>query len=164
MIVTVLLGILAMIALPMYQGLRTGAAEAALEEQLRSLAQAQRMHFIEHDVYTDDVDRLDYRPAPDLQLELRVGGGSGGGSGGSPGGGFPGGGPPGGAPPGGGPPGGWPPGGAAGGAGGGSGPADGWSGRLTDAGYGVRCAVFHGDTDPFEPAVAEGEIACDEEG
>lgn len=156
MIVTVLLGILAMIALPMYQGLRTGAAQAALEEQLRSLAQAQRMHFIEHDVYTDDVDRLDYRPAPDLRLELRVGGGSGGGgSGGSPGGGFPGG-----APPGAGSPGGWPPGGAAAG----SGPADGWSGRLTDADYGVRCAVFHGDTDPFEPAVAEGEIACDEEG
>ncbi len=170
MIVTVLLGILAMIALPVYQGIRASAAEGALTEQLRTLAQAQRMHFLEFDVYTDDPTDLDYRPAANLQLEIRVG--SGGGAGGPPGGWPPGGGPPGGGPPGGGPPGGGPPGGGppgggppgAGPPGGGSGPGDGWSARLTDAGYGVRCAVFYGSTDPYEPASVEGEIACDEEG
>lgn len=165
MIVTVFLGILAMIALPVYQDLRADAAQAALREQLRTLAQAERMYFLEHDVYTDDVEDLDYRPSEDLQLELRVG--SGGAGGGPPGGSPPGGGPPGGGPPGGGPPGGGPPGGGPPGGGpaaGGAGAGDGWSGRLTHPIYGVRCAVFYGTTDPYEPAAADGEIACDEEG
>lgn len=175
MLVTVLLGILAMVALPVYQGIRANAAQGALTEQLRTLAQAQRMHFLEFDVYTEDPNELDYRPAADLQLEIRVGNGGGGGGppgGWSPGGGAPGGSPPGGGPPGGTPAGGGPPGGAPPGAGpagtgppaGGSGPGDGWSARLTDAGYGVRCAVFYGSTDPYAPASVEGEIACDEEG
>lgn len=123
MFVTVLLGILAAVALPVYQNLRANAARGALSEQLRTLAQAQRMHFLEHDVYTDDVDDLDYRPARDLGLEIRLGSGGGGGAG----------------------------------------PGDGWSARLSHPGYGVRCAVFYGDGDPYEPASAESEIACDDE-
>ena len=73
MIVTVLLGVLAAIAVPVYQGFRRDAVASALRQQLRNVAQAEQMHFLEHDVYTDDVDRLDYRPTTRLQLELRVG-------------------------------------------------------------------------------------------
>lgn len=130
MIVTVLLGILAMIAFPVYQNVRADAVRSALRQQIRSLSQAQQMHFLEHDVYASDVSALDYRPAGKVELELRVGtGGTGPGGGGSPG--------------------------AA---------EKGWTGRLTDPGFGVRCAVFHGEASPFAPAVVEGEIACDEEG
>lgn len=140
MIVTVLLGILAMIAFPVYRDLRTDAVEAALREQLRTLAEAQQMYFLEHDVYSGDGGLLDYRPASDLQLEVRAGG-SGSSSGDeeedeeddddAPS---------------------------------GPGPDEGWSARLTDTDYGVRCAVFFGRTDPFEPAALEGDIACDEGG
>lgn len=130
MIVTVILGILAMISHPIYQSLRREAAESALRQQLRSVAQAQRMHYLERDVYSLDVEDLDYRPAEKLQLELRVGSEDTG---------------PGGE-------------GAPGQAG------AGWTGRLTDPGHGVRCAVVYGTADPLEPAVVEGEIACDEEG
>lgn len=162
MIVTVLLGILAMVALPVYQGVRRDAAQGALRQQLRTLAQAEEMYYVEHDAYADDANHLDYRPAEDLELEIRVGSGAGGGP---PGGG---GGPPGGGPPGGGPPGGPPPGGGpppwAGPGGGGAGPGEGWSARLVDPVFGVRCAVFHGEADPFEPATVEGAIACDEDG
>ena len=128
MIVTVLLGILAMIAVPVYQSVRRDAAQGALRSQLRTLAQAQEMHYAEHDVYTDAVDDLDYRPADDLVLEFRTASGGGGGS---------------------------PPGG---------GSADGWTARLADPDFGVRCAVFHGGASPFEPAAVEDEIACDEGG
>lgn len=121
MIVTVLLGILAMIAVPFYQDFRRNAARGALRQQLRTLAQAQQMHFLEYDVYTNDVDDLDYRPARDLQTEFHV-------------------------------------------AGGGGGSSAGWSARLTDPDFGVRCAIFHGGATPFAPATVEGEIACDEGG
>lgn len=114
--VTVILGILAMIAVPVYQGVRKEAATATLQEQLRTMAQAQEMHLVVNDVYTDDVEDLDYRPAGTVDVELLVGG------------------------------------------------DDGWTARLTDVRYGVRCAVYFGDAEPLEPAAVEGEIACDEEG
>jgi prepilin-type N-terminal cleavage/methylation domain-containing protein len=184
LIVTVMLGILAAIAFPIYRGFREDAAIAALKEELRLISTAEEMHFVEFDRYTDDPARLDYRLRDDVQLELRTaggGGGSGGSGGGPPGGGPPGGGPPGGGPPGGGPPGGGPPGGGppgggppgggppggggsgSGGASGGGDPSTGWAGRVTDPDFGVRCAVVHGNASPYDPATIEGEIACDDD-
>lgn len=73
MIVTVILGMVAMLAFPLYQDVRADAARGALQEQLRTLAQAQRMHFLVNDAYAVDAADLDYRPAERLELELRVG-------------------------------------------------------------------------------------------
>lgn len=185
MIVTAMLGILAMIAFPIYRGAREKASIAALQRQLRALASAEELHFVEYNSYTDDVEELDYRPADDVGVELRVAGGRGGRGAGPSGGDGPGRGSPG-PPPDGGPP-------AAGGPGGGSSPAGGrdaggapageptgpeadaspgdgergggagWSGRLTDPEFGTRCAVVYGDAAPFEPASEHGTIACDRE-
>ena len=73
MIVTVILGMVAMLACPFYQDVRADAARGALQEQLRTLAQAQRMHFVVNDAYAVDAADLDYRPAERLELEIRVG-------------------------------------------------------------------------------------------
>lgn len=72
MIVTVLLGILAAIAFPIYQGFRERAARAALVTELRTLNNAQELHFVEHDEYTDDLDRLQYEPGEEVRVELRT--------------------------------------------------------------------------------------------
>lgn len=187
LIVTVMLGILAAIAFPVYRGVREDAAIATLKEELRLISTAEEMHFAEFDRYTGDPSRLDYRLRDDVRLELRTASGDGGsgasGGGGPPGGGPPGGNPPGGGPSGGGPPGGGPPGGGppGGGAPGGGSPGGGspgsgsgggtpsgtsgigWAGRLTDPDFGVRCAVFHGDATPYAPATVEGRTACDDD-
>jgi prepilin-type N-terminal cleavage/methylation domain-containing protein len=185
MIVTAMLGILAMIAFPIYRGAREKASVAALQRQLRALASAEELHFVEYNSYTDDVEELDYRPAGDVGVELRVTGGRGrrdagpsgedgpgnGSSGPPPDGGPPAAGGPGGgsSPAGGGPPGGVPAGEPAGPGADGS-PGDGgrrggagWSGRLTDPAFGTRCAVVYGDAAPFEPASEHGAIVCDRE-
>lgn len=75
--VTVLLGILAAIALPVYRGFKERAATGALQTELRTLNNAQELYFVEHDAYTDDVSRLQYSPGEDVRVELRAAGGAG---------------------------------------------------------------------------------------
>lgn len=71
LVVTVLLGILAAIALPIYRGFRERAATSTLQTELRTLRNAQELYFVENDGYTDDLDRLDYSPGDDVEVELR---------------------------------------------------------------------------------------------
>jgi prepilin-type N-terminal cleavage/methylation domain-containing protein len=72
LVVTVFLGILAAIALPIYQGFRERAATSALQAELRSLRNAQELHFVENEGYTDDLGRLEYTPGEDVEVELRA--------------------------------------------------------------------------------------------
>jgi len=78
-IVTVMMGILAAIAFPIYRGFREDAATATLQEELRLISTAEEMYFVEFDRYTDDPSRLDYRLRDDVQLELQTAGGASGG-------------------------------------------------------------------------------------
>lgn len=115
LVVTVMLGILAAIALPIYQGFRERAARSALQSELRTLRNAQELYFVENDGYTDDLDVLEYSPGADVEVELRAA----------------------------------------------SDGDVGWAGRLSHRSFDVRCAVFRGTISPFDPATAEGTIACD---
>lgn len=115
LIATVMLGILAAIALPIYQGVRERAATSALQSELRTLRNAQELYFVENDGYTDDLGVLDYEPGSDVEVELRAA----------------------------------------------SGGDIGWAGRLSHRNFDVRCAVFQGSVSPYDPATAEGSIACD---
>lgn len=81
MIVTAMLGILAMIAFPIFRGAREKASVAALQKQLRALSSAEELHFAERNSYTADTARLDYRLPDHVQVELRVAGGGAGGTG-----------------------------------------------------------------------------------
>ena len=81
MIVTAMLGILAMIAFPIYRGAREKASIAALQKQLRALASAEELYFAERNTYTADTARLDYRLPDHVQVELRVAGGGAAGTG-----------------------------------------------------------------------------------
>lgn len=117
--VTVLLGILAAVALPIYRDFEERAATSSLQTELRTLRNAQELHFVENDEYTDDLAVLEYTPGSDVQAELRA-------------------------------------------ASGGGGDGDvGWAGRLSHRDLDVRCAVFQGTVTPYDPATAEGSVACD---
>lgn len=115
LVVTLMLGILAAIALPIYQGFRERAAIGALQTELRTLRNAQELYFAENEGYTDDLARLEYSPGEDVEVELRT-------------------------------------------------PSDGdvgWAGRLSHRDLDVRCALYQGAASPYDPATAEGSIACD---
>lgn len=71
LVVTVLLGILAAIAFPIYQGFRDRAATSSLQTELRTLRNAQELYFVENDGYADDLGLLDYDPGSDVEVELR---------------------------------------------------------------------------------------------
>lgn len=149
MIVTLIIGLLAVIALPMFNDLRDSAYVAVLERNLHGIAKAQELHFAEHDAYTDRLEALDFQPDSDVEVTLSVQG-TGGGAG-------PPGGPPGGI--GGGPPP-W--------AGGGEGPpgagdpaTSGWAAHARHLARPVECALFTGDSDPIEPAETPGVVACE---
>lgn len=115
LVVTVLLGILAAIALPIYQGFRERAATSALQTELRTLRNAQELYFVENEGYTDDLGLLEYTPGEDVEVELRTA----------------------------------------------SDGDVGWAGRLNHRDRGVRCAYYQGAASPYDPAAAEGTIACD---
>lgn len=78
LVVTVILGILAAIALPVYQGIRKRSAMSALQTELRTLHNAQELYYVENDTYTDDLSRLQYEPGEDVAVELRATAGGGG--------------------------------------------------------------------------------------
>lgn len=75
LVATVMLGVLAAIALPIYRGFRERAATSSLQSELRTLRNAQELHFVENDGYTDDLGVLDYEPGSDVEVELRAGSG-----------------------------------------------------------------------------------------
>lgn len=61
LIVVVIIGILAMVAVPKYAHMRDRASRGALMSDLRNLATAQEGHFFERNTYSTETDSLNFR-------------------------------------------------------------------------------------------------------
>lgn len=69
-IVVVIIGILAAIAIPKFQNTKGKANAAALKTDLRNLATAQEAYFFENATYTGDANILSYRSSPGVVLSI----------------------------------------------------------------------------------------------
>lgn len=139
--VTLLLGALALLALPRLHETRNGAEVAVLQSDLRNLMLAQEIHFTDHMEYAEAIGLLDFNGSNGVAIDLRVGKGRGGGNGKGkrrdegkgrkqgPG-----------------------------------GDGTGWTARARHVERDHLCSVFVGDVKPFEPAEEERTIACEEGG
>jgi prepilin-type N-terminal cleavage/methylation domain-containing protein len=70
LIVVVIIGILATIAIPKFANTKGKANLSALRSDLRNLAVAQEAYFYEKQVYANDTSLLNYRPSPGVTLTL----------------------------------------------------------------------------------------------
>lgn len=136
MIVTVIIGMLAMIAYPLLDEIRHASYEAVLKSDLHKVETAQEMFFVEHGRYADRLGELDYRPTRDVVVTLEVEDAG---------------------PPdeiGEGPP-------AWAGDDDGAGSSAGWSAHARYGGTAVECAIFTGGAAPADPADRPGVVACE---
>jgi prepilin-type N-terminal cleavage/methylation domain-containing protein len=67
MIVVVIIGILAAIAIPRFTQVSKGAKEAEAEPILKQMRSLQESHFLKNDAYATDIDDLDGWEEPDAQ-------------------------------------------------------------------------------------------------
>jgi prepilin-type N-terminal cleavage/methylation domain-containing protein len=70
LIVVVIIGILAAIAIPKFQSTKGKANAAALRSDLRNLAVAQEAYFFEKHVYAGDTALLKFRGSPGVIISL----------------------------------------------------------------------------------------------
>lgn len=131
MIVTVILGILAMIAMPVFTDITGEAYKARMQSDLKNLSIAEETYFVSHLEYTDDMSELDFQQSEGTQIEIRLSGGGGGKGKGK-----------------------------GKGKGGGGDGKWGWTARATHPESESVCAVFGGKVTPFEPAEKDGVVAC----
>lgn len=64
MVVVVIIGVLAMVAVPKFQNTKGKANLAALKSDLRNLATAQEAYFYNNSTYTTDLTALQLTPSP----------------------------------------------------------------------------------------------------
>ena len=72
LIVVVIIGILAAIAIPKFQNTKGKANAAALRSDLRNLAVAQEAYFYENRLYAADTATLHFRASPGVNLQIAV--------------------------------------------------------------------------------------------
>jgi type IV pilus assembly protein PilA len=77
LIVTVIIGILAAIAVPKWQTTKGKANTAALKSDLRNLTVAQESYFYEYQSYTTDPNALNFRSSQNVSLTFVDASGSG---------------------------------------------------------------------------------------
>lgn len=70
LIVVVIIGILAAIAIPKFNSTKGKANAAALRSDLRNLALAQEGYFFMNQQYSDDTAKLNFRPSPGVILSV----------------------------------------------------------------------------------------------
>ena len=70
LIVLVIIGVLAMIAIPRFQDMRGKANEAALKSDLRNLYTAEDGYLFDHDAYTSSAAALNFTPSPGIVLTI----------------------------------------------------------------------------------------------
>ena len=70
LIVVVVIGILAVIAVPKFEATRGRASKGAVVADLRNLAMSQEGHFLETRAYTDDVDLLKFKPTSGVKITI----------------------------------------------------------------------------------------------
>ena len=72
MVVVVIVGILAAIAIPKFQNTKGKANAAALRSDLRNLAVAEEAYFYDSTSYSTDVSALKFRPSPGVIITVTV--------------------------------------------------------------------------------------------
>jgi len=70
LIVVVIIGLLAAIAIPKFQATKGKANAAALRSDLRNLVVAQEAYFYEKAAYTTDTASLKFRPSPGVIISM----------------------------------------------------------------------------------------------
>jgi type IV pilus assembly protein PilA len=70
LIVVVIIGILAAIAIPKFNSTKGKANAAALRSDLRNLAVAEEAYFFTNAQYADDTAKLNFRPSPGVNLDI----------------------------------------------------------------------------------------------
>jgi type IV pilus assembly protein PilA len=70
LIVVVIIGILAAIAIPKFQNTKGRANAAALKSDLRNIAIAQEAYFYDHVSYADDITLLNTHTSPGVSVTL----------------------------------------------------------------------------------------------
>ena len=70
LIVVVIIGILAAIAIPKFQNTKGKANAAALRSDLRNLAASEEAYYFEARTYTSDTSTLKYRPSPGVTVTI----------------------------------------------------------------------------------------------
>jgi prepilin-type N-terminal cleavage/methylation domain-containing protein len=73
LIVIVIIGILAMIAVPQYSKTKERAYVSAMKTDLRNLASAQEAYFVDYYTYTSSVGSLEFNTSKDVTISLPVG-------------------------------------------------------------------------------------------
>ncbi len=72
MVVIVIIGILASMAIATWQSRKEDAIIAGMKSDLRNLASAEEAYLSANDAYTSDTDDLDFRSSPDVVLTLQA--------------------------------------------------------------------------------------------
>ena len=70
LIVVVIIGILAAIAIPKFNATKGKATAAALRSDLRNLAVAEEGYFFTNQTYSADTAQLNYRASPGVNVEI----------------------------------------------------------------------------------------------
>ncbi len=70
MVVVIVIGILAAIAIPKFQNTKGKANAAALRSDLRNLAVAEEAFYFDQKSYTADTTQLNFRPSPGVVLTI----------------------------------------------------------------------------------------------
>jgi type IV pilus assembly protein PilA len=70
LIVVVIIGILAMIALPRFQNTKGKAYATSLKTDLRNLATAEEAYLFDNDAYTSVLSALSYNASPGVVLQI----------------------------------------------------------------------------------------------
>ena len=72
LVVVMIIGILAAIAIPKFHGSQGKANAAALRSDLRNLAVAEEAYYFEQKTYSDDTAALKYRPSPGVTVSISM--------------------------------------------------------------------------------------------
>lgn len=70
MIVVMIIGLLAAIAIPKFSSVKSKANFATMKTALRNLGQAEESYFADHGVYTAQLDSLNYTTSPEMTLTV----------------------------------------------------------------------------------------------
>ena len=70
LIVVVIIGILAAIAIPKFNSTKGKANAAALRSDLRNLAVSEEGYYFSNQAYSDDTAALNFRPSPGVILQI----------------------------------------------------------------------------------------------
>jgi prepilin-type N-terminal cleavage/methylation domain-containing protein len=70
MVVVVIMGLLAAIALPRYSAMKAKAHFANMQTTLKNLGQAEETFFADHGEYSSSLDSLNFTPSPEMTLTV----------------------------------------------------------------------------------------------